>query len=417
MLPGLRKKLKNVSSKNQSLQDILRTLNDSTEILSINPQLRGIHNTSIVVKTDLGKHLDPSIRYTTRIHFYNRVPLENILIGLDYAGNNISDIIQKLNLQGCDFTEDDLELVNGQLKAKDISLGYIGSIGSEVPPPPQNLRLLDHQGFGNVSSVDFNFTQTIYDNPNNGDEVEVSIDKFEIILKVNNQTITRIHTEGDGWTPPYNSNQGGSTYLVLAELMDEHDVYDRVSLLVSSQNSPFCMIQNLTDENLDFQYTILRHYQLNGKTYVETVVDFGPIYLLPFGERVAPEADGYPVTCALVDDQLGIINDITDLSEFYGEGKILQGRFQGADWVTIDLENAWTDRGVLPAAIDVVGRGCGMSAAYYIEGFGDLNDVARNYSGDTLYIELRYKHVAVAEWAPCYQLILGTRENEIRPVM
>ena len=77
--------------------------------------------------------------------------------------------------------------------------------------------------------------------------------------------------------------------------------------------------------------------------------------------------------------------------------------------MTIDLENIWTDRGVLPAAIDVVGRGCGMSAAVNTEGLGDLNEVARNYSGDTLYIELRYKHAAVAEWAPCYQLILGTR--------
>ena len=124
MLPSLRKKLKNVSSKNQSLQDILRTLNDSTEILSINPQLRGIHNTSIVVKTDLGKHLDPSIRYTTRIHFYNRLPLENVIAGLDYTGNDITAIIQKLNLQGCDFNEDDLELVGGVLRAKDTSLGY-----------------------------------------------------------------------------------------------------------------------------------------------------------------------------------------------------------------------------------------------------------------------------------------------------
>ncbi len=135
MLPTLRKKLKTISSKNQSLQDILRTLSDSTELLSIQPKLRGIHNTSIVVKTDLGKHLDPSIRYTTRVHFYNRIPLENILTGLDYTGNDITAIIQKLNLQGCDFNEDDLELANGQLKAKDISLGYIGSIGSEIPPP------------------------------------------------------------------------------------------------------------------------------------------------------------------------------------------------------------------------------------------------------------------------------------------
>lgn len=138
LLPSLRKRLRTVSGKNQSLQDILRTLNDSTEILSIQSQLRGIHNTSIVLKVDLGDNHEPSTRYDTRVHFYNRLPLANVLVGLDYTGTTIEQIIAKLNIQGCDFNEDDLEVVSDYLCAKETSLGYIGrfKLTSDAPVNP-----------------------------------------------------------------------------------------------------------------------------------------------------------------------------------------------------------------------------------------------------------------------------------------
>lgn len=123
MLPALRKKLKNVSSKSQSLQDILRTCRAGKEAITITAKDNGIHNTQLVVLMEDGEK---------RVQFYDRLPLNVIIPTSFIPSGNITTDIAALSNMGYDFTADDLEIVNGKLKAKETSLGYIGTFGAEV---------------------------------------------------------------------------------------------------------------------------------------------------------------------------------------------------------------------------------------------------------------------------------------------
>ena len=123
MLPVLRKKLKNVSSKSQSLQDILRTCREAKEAVTVTAKDNGIHNTELVVMMPNGEK---------RVHFYDRLPLNAILPTTFVPTGNIVTDIKTLSGLGYDFNEDDLEIVAGKLKAKETSLGYIGTFGAEA---------------------------------------------------------------------------------------------------------------------------------------------------------------------------------------------------------------------------------------------------------------------------------------------
>lgn len=228
MLPSLRKKLKGVSSRNQSLQDILRTLTDATEIVSIKSHSGGIHNTSIVLKVDLGEQFSENVRYETRVHFYNRIPLEDILIGLDYTGNSIAAIIQKLNLQGCDFNEDDLELINGNLRAKDISLGYYNKTDL---PVDVCYCVMDHQGL------------SITDNSYLSDSVWINDGQTQILVSGYKLEVTV-----NGIV--YNSDVpiGWGISAAIAAIFDLNDLYDKMSFSLTSAGSPSLFVQNLTNE-------------------------------------------------------------------------------------------------------------------------------------------------------------------------
>lgn len=125
MLPRLRTKLKNVSSKNRSLQDILGSSSDARAVKSIEPHEGGIHNAKLILESSNG---------IQRVHFYNRLNLAAILNGIEIEATTIEDIIDELNVLGFDFTEDDLELVNRILTAKPTSLGYVGALGNAVGP-------------------------------------------------------------------------------------------------------------------------------------------------------------------------------------------------------------------------------------------------------------------------------------------
>lgn len=125
MLPSLRRNLKNVSSRNQSLQDILRTTAASLKAVSIEPVTKGIHNTKLTLQLITGEQ---------RVHFYNRLPLENVIAGLTITSNDLDSVLTELNLQGCDFNEDDLEFVDRILTAKPTSLGYVGALGNVAGP-------------------------------------------------------------------------------------------------------------------------------------------------------------------------------------------------------------------------------------------------------------------------------------------
>lgn len=117
MLPQPRTKLRGVSSRNQSLQDIFRSSQEALRVLEVIPVPIGLHNTKIIVLLTDGKH--------QRVHFYNRLLLKDVIPDTFVSSGNLTRDIDTLNsLHGCDFNEDDLELVGGTLKAKPNSLGY-----------------------------------------------------------------------------------------------------------------------------------------------------------------------------------------------------------------------------------------------------------------------------------------------------
>ena len=125
-LPVVRTKLKTASSKNQGLQDILKSCSRGMEILSVEKHVGGIHNTKITLEVDLGEDYPKEQRYQTRVHFYNRVALINAIPqGVSYPTVDIEETIEILNREyGCDFTEDDIYISGNSLLAKDSSLGY-----------------------------------------------------------------------------------------------------------------------------------------------------------------------------------------------------------------------------------------------------------------------------------------------------
>lgn len=112
----LRKKLRSVSSKNQSLQDILRSCGDAKEILSVEPHEGGIHNAKLTLLLKNG---------TKRVHFYDRVQLKEAIPDGFISSGDIELDIQILNLAyGCDFTGDDVVMECGKYAAKPTSIGY-----------------------------------------------------------------------------------------------------------------------------------------------------------------------------------------------------------------------------------------------------------------------------------------------------
>lgn len=133
-LPAIRTKLKTVSSRNKSLQDVLPTLLKATKIISIAEIKGALHNTRLVCEVGKAEDVFPGKPIPVREHFYNRLDLEQTIQGLTYTGSNIIAIITQLNLQGCDFNENDLELVSGVLRAKDISLGYYNKNAAPTTP-------------------------------------------------------------------------------------------------------------------------------------------------------------------------------------------------------------------------------------------------------------------------------------------
>lgn len=116
MLPSLRTKLKNVSSKNKSLQDLLRTSAVAEEVVSVEKHEHGIHNTQIVLKLPNGEK---------RVQFYNRLKIDTVIPEGFLSSGNITLDIETLNgLYGCDFTTDDIQLSGGKIVSVPTSLGY-----------------------------------------------------------------------------------------------------------------------------------------------------------------------------------------------------------------------------------------------------------------------------------------------------
>lgn len=127
-MPELRKKLRTVSSKNRALQDILRTCGDAVEVVRVEKLTGSVHNTKTILNMPDGQQ---------RVHFYNRVPIQNTIPEGFLSSGDIGLDIEILNtLYGCDFTEDDLVITCGKYSAKPDSLGYhseAGVAGSILP--------------------------------------------------------------------------------------------------------------------------------------------------------------------------------------------------------------------------------------------------------------------------------------------
>lgn len=122
---------------NQGLRDILTPTQGGVRIESVSEFESPLHNTKIVIvieKDENGVPILEALQERRTIH-YNRVDISTILpADATLQSTTITALINELNIKyRCDFTEDDLELVDGVLKAKTTSLGYYGIMTAKEP--------------------------------------------------------------------------------------------------------------------------------------------------------------------------------------------------------------------------------------------------------------------------------------------
>lgn len=132
----LRKRLKTISFRNEGLQRVLRTCAGAIDVISVEEHVGGIHNTKVIFLMENGEH---------RVQFYDRVDIKlAVPEGYVTSGSVVTDVAILNSAFGGDFTEDDLILVDGKLKAKPESLGYRND---EVVTPPTNVLPGDSVSF------------------------------------------------------------------------------------------------------------------------------------------------------------------------------------------------------------------------------------------------------------------------------
>ena len=289
MLPTLRTKLNGVSARNKSLQDILQTSNQGERVLSVEAHQGGQHNTKITLEMpDKEK----------RVHFYNRLNLSVLLPENLELKSTLAETIYALNLAGYDFTSDDLELVDGMLQAKATSLGYYGGIMVEEPVT----AILDHQG-GEVPNFSMDWYTYIGTDDFSG---YIYFHRYEFVLSIGSrpEPIKFIYVpEDEDALQEFSGNSNGFIAGWLSQKWDELDLYDEMSLIVSSQNSPGFMVQNLLDKPNSFELVVTREATLDqsGPIITQTPLRMGRYDMLPFGERIAPESLLFPEEIQMAD--------------------------------------------------------------------------------------------------------------------
>ena len=127
--PKFRNKISLSAKGNSALKDILTPTSVGVDIESIESIIAPLHNTKVVIKTDLrkaGQTVTESERYSRRVITYNRVDINTILPeGYAPSSTDIATEVEKLNsLHSCDFTEDDILIEGGKIVANPSSLGY-----------------------------------------------------------------------------------------------------------------------------------------------------------------------------------------------------------------------------------------------------------------------------------------------------
>lgn len=265
-LPVIRTKLKTASSKNQGLQDILKSCSRGMEILSVEKHVGGIHNTKITLKVDLGEGYPKEQRYQTRVHFYNRVALVNAIPqGASYPTVDIEETIEILNREhGCDFTEDDIYISGNGLLAKDASLGYYNKANDGTCN-----CVLDHQRldiYGQVYLLDRFF------DPISGQEITgVSSWVFDLLVNgtVYRKSIPGVEVDGTPFAD------------VIASIMSDNNLYQQMSFSMGSDGNPATFIQNLTNDCGSFGINIIP--VINGNQWGSLPL-IGDMELCPYGE-------------------------------------------------------------------------------------------------------------------------------------
>lgn len=119
MLPSIRTRLNNPVKTSEALRRLLNLTYPGVQIESITVVENGIHNTKLILTLPGG---------VERVVFYNRTDIATMLRSEMISSLEINEIINSLKLEGFDFTEDDLEIVENKLSAKPTSIGYIGNL-------------------------------------------------------------------------------------------------------------------------------------------------------------------------------------------------------------------------------------------------------------------------------------------------
>lgn len=139
-LPSLRNRISiSTGNRNSSLKSILSPTGEALEVLSVETIDAPLHNTKITVSVGYKNKLDEGSNDVKgqRAILYNRLNLNQVIP--ENAVLDLTDIVKTIKLLNtkyqCDFTTDDLELVDGVLKAKATSLGYYGTYGTLVLSP------------------------------------------------------------------------------------------------------------------------------------------------------------------------------------------------------------------------------------------------------------------------------------------
>lgn len=181
----LRKRLKTISFRNEGLQRVLRTCAGAVDVISVEEHVGGIHNTKVIFLMENGEH---------RVQFYDRVDIKlAVPEGYVTSGSVATDVTILNSAFGGDFTEDDLILVDGKLKAKPESLGYRND---EAVTPPTNVLPGD--------SVSFHLMMNSSDYMNNWwPRVEIRVQKIDAEGYVDDDEVVTVGDSPRGDQPWY----------------------------------------------------------------------------------------------------------------------------------------------------------------------------------------------------------------------
>ena len=117
-MPQLRSRVKADVAKNRGLKDIISSTAKALEVISVQKVEYGIHNTQAVVL------IEENGIQEERVLIYNRVDIRAAISQFSGPILGLQFVLDELNQQGYDVTEDDIEIANGVVVVKDTSLGY-----------------------------------------------------------------------------------------------------------------------------------------------------------------------------------------------------------------------------------------------------------------------------------------------------